>query len=406
MKTTEDEHAATPGPPTFRFPVGYYQLHEDPFLNFEMNRPFNRVGDATMLAEMRSMAPKIHTLADGTREFLALAETALSRGETLKAAYYYRSAEFFMPATDPQKQPTRQRFVHLARTCYGIDAAQQLAIPYRDGPLSGILPGYRFTPARPKDTLVIFGGFDSYMEEFIPMAFFFRDAGFDVVLFEGPGQGGALEDAGLPLTHEWEKPVAAVLDHLGLSDVSLMGRSLGGYLVLRAAAFEPRVRRVIADDIIFDFYACILHNVGADDRARFIAALDLKSAAAIAAINAVVEPGAQRSPLVAWNIQQGMHVMGVRTPFEYFQQLRRYSAAEISARVEQDVLLLAASRDHFVPLEMFYRQIEALSQVRSLTARLFTEAEQAQNHCEAGNVGLSLRVIVDWLNLILTREPR
>ncbi len=403
MKTIEDEQMATPRPPTVHFPVGYHQLHEDPFLNFEMNRPFNRVGDETMLAEMRSIAPRIHTLADGAREFLALAETAFSRGETLKAAYYYRTAEFFMPATDPEKQPTRKRFVQLARTCYGIDAAQQLAIPYRDGSLSGTLPGYRFTPARPKDTLVIFGGFDSFMEEFIPMAFFFRDAGFDVVLFEGPGQGGALEDAGLPLTHEWEKPVAAVLDHLGLSDVSLMGRSLGGYLVLRAAAFEPRVRRVIADDIIFDFYACILHNVSADDRARFTAALDLKSAAAI---NAVVEPGAQRSPLVAWNVQQGMHVMGVRTPFEYFQRLRRYSAAEISARVEQDVLLLAASRDHFVPLEMFYRQIEALSHVRSLTARLFTEAEQAQNHCEAGNVGLALRVIVDWLNLILTREPR
>ena len=404
MKTTEDEQAATnPRPPTFRFPVGYYQLHEDPFLNFEMNRPFNRVGDETMLSEMRSIAPKIRTLADWKREFLALADTALSRGETLKAAYYYRSAEFSMPPTDPEKQPTRQRFLHLTRTCYGIDAAQQLAIPYRDDSLTGTLPGYRFTPAMPRDTLVIFGGFDSYIEEYIPMAYFFMDAGFDVVLFEGPGQGGALEDAGLPLTHEWEKPVAAVLDHLGLSDVSLMGRSLGGYLVLRAAAFEPRVHRVIADDIIFDFYACILHNVGPDDRARFTAGIDLNAAAAI---NAVVEREAQRSPLLAWNIQQGMHVMGVRTPFEYFQRLKRYTAAEISARVEQDVLLLAASRDHFVPLEMFYRQIEALSNVRSLTARLFTEAEQAQNHCQAGNVGLALRVMVDWLDLVLTREPR
>lgn len=306
-----------------------------------------------------------------------------------------------MPPTDAEKLPTRQRFLQLVRTCYGIDAAQQLAIPYHDGSLAGTLPGYRFTPARPKDTLVIFGGFDSFIEEFIPMAFFFRDAGFDVVLFEGPGQGGALEDWGLPLTHEWEKPVAAVLDHLGLSDVSLMGRSLGGYLVLRAAAFEPRVRRVIADDIIFDFYACVLHHVGADDRARFTAGIDHNAAAAI---NAVIEREAQRSLSLAWNIQQGMHVMGVRTPFEYFQRLRRYSAAEISGRVEQDVLLLAASRDHFVPLDMFYRQIEALSNVRSLTARLFTEAEQAQNHCEAGNVGLALRVMVDWLNLVLTRE--
>jgi len=43
-----------------------------------------------------------------------------------------------MPATDPEKQPTRQRFLQLARMCYGIDAAQQLAIPYHDGSLSGL----------------------------------------------------------------------------------------------------------------------------------------------------------------------------------------------------------------------------------------------------------------------------
>lgn len=402
MKTTEDQQAATSLKTTSRFPVGYYNLHEDPFLNFEMNRSFGHVGDETMLSEMRSIPPTIRTLEDWKGEFLALAETALSRGETLKAAYYYRSAELFMSSTDAEKIPTRQHFLQLVRTCYGIGTTHQIAIPYRDGSLSGILPGYRFTPAMPRDTLVIFGGFDSYIEEYIPMAFFFRDAGFDVVLFEGPGQGGALEDAGLPLTHEWEKPVAAVLDHLGLDSISLMGRSLGGYLVLRAAAFEPRVRRVIADDIIFDFYACVLHNVSEDDRARFTAAIDHNAAAAI---NAVVEREAQHSPLLAWNVQQGMHVMGVHTPFEYFQRLRRYSAAEISGRVEQDVLLLAASRDHFVPLEMFYRQIEALGHVRSLTARLFTEADQAQNHCEAGNPGLALRVMVDWLNLILTREP-
>ncbi|MBA3906976.1 MAG: alpha/beta fold hydrolase [Pseudonocardiales bacterium] len=78
-------------------------------------------------------------------------------------------------------------------------------------------------------------------------------AGWDVVAFEGPGQGGALEEAGLPFVVEWERPVAAVLDHYGLDEVSLLGISLGGGLAVRAAAFEPRVRRVICDDILFDF---------------------------------------------------------------------------------------------------------------------------------------------------------
>ncbi len=224
-----------------------------------------------------------------------------------------------------------------------------------------------------------------------------------MVLFEGPGQGSALEDSGLPLTHEWEKPVAALLDHLGLENVSLMGRSLGGYLALRAAAFEPRIWRVVADDVIFDLYACTLHKFDPIARARLTAGIDLEAADPI---NAMLDHEAQSNMMLAWSMQQGMHVMGVQSPFEYFQRLRRYTCAEVSGQVRQDVLLLAASRDHFVPMEMFHKQIEALTHVRSLTARLFTEAEQAQNHCEEGNRGLALRVILDWLNLILEREPR
>jgi hypothetical protein len=65
---------------------------------------------------------------------------------------------------------------------------------------------------------------------------------------------------------------------------------------------------------------------------------------------------------------------------------------------------MAGSKDHGVPVEMFYRQIGALSNVRSMTARLFTEADQAQNHCQEGNIGLALRVITDWIDLIGSRQ--
>ena len=41
-------------------------------------------------------------------------------------------------------------------------------------------------------------------------------------------------------------------------------------------------------------------------------------------------------------------------------------------------------------------QIATLTHVRSLTARLFTRAEQAQNHVQVGNMGLAFRVILDW----------
>ena len=39
-----------------------------------------------------------------------------------------------------------------------------------------------------------------------------------------------------------------------------------------------------------------------------------------------------------------------------------------------------------------------LTNARSITARLFTRGESAQNHCQSGNQGLALKTIVNWLD--------
>ena len=59
---------------------------------------------------------------------------------------------------------------------------------------------------------------------------------------------------------------------------------------------------------------------------------------------------------------------------------------------------MAGTEDHLVPLNQFYDQIAQLTQVRSLTARLFTRFDEAQNHIQVGNIGLAVRVIIDWLD--------
>src|SRR5262249_4903267 len=87
------------------FPVGYHYLQPDVNVNYQMNR-FS-TGEADMIDEMRAIAPKIHDCRDYTREFLALAQDALSRGEKLKGAWYLRSAEFYMFDDDPRKQDSR-----------------------------------------------------------------------------------------------------------------------------------------------------------------------------------------------------------------------------------------------------------------------------------------------------------
>jgi alpha-beta hydrolase superfamily lysophospholipase len=42
-----------------------------------------------------------------------------------------------------------------------------------------------------KGTVVIHGGFDSFIEEFFSWMAYFAEAGYEIIAFEGPGQGGA-----------------------------------------------------------------------------------------------------------------------------------------------------------------------------------------------------------------------
>jgi hypothetical protein len=118
---------------------------------------------------------------------------------------------------------------------------------------------------------------------------------------------------------------------------------------------------------------------------------------AVPAVNVLVKRAMLRDLVLEWGVRQGMHVTGTSTPYELLRQMQQYRTDDISALVEQDVLLLAGAEDHYVPLHQFDDQIRSLTRVRSLTARLFTRQEQAQNHVHVGNVGLSLRVIVSWI---------
>ena len=65
--------------------------------------------------------------------------------------------------------------------------------------------------------------------------------------------------------------------------------------------------------------------------------------------------------------------------------------------VEQDVLLLAGEKDLFQPVKLYYKQMQSLTNARSVTGRVFTEADQAENHCGIGNIRLPLEVMLKWL---------
>jgi pimeloyl-ACP methyl ester carboxylesterase len=401
LESASARNPVTSARPASPFPVGYHDLHPDISVNFQLNRFYGWVGDDSMLTEMREAAAGLAGVQDYpafTKIFLELGDKALARHEELKGAYYLRLAEFFLHTKDPRKLPTRQRFVDLVLGHFQIPSSACSRIPYG----SGWLPAYRLTPTQPTNgTFVVFGGFDSYIEEWLPAALFFRDAGYDTILFEGPGQGAALELAHLTMSPEWEKPVKAVLDFFRLDAVTLMGFSLGGGLVIRAAAFDPRVRRVIAYDVFTNALECFLRSVPSLARRKLLESID---AGDEGAVDTFIADAMAKSLLIDWAMQLALHNTGLRTPYEVMKHYQKYETASISSRLTQDVLLMAGAEDHYVPVHQLPDQIATLTHVRSLTARLFTRAEQAQNHCQVGNMGLAFRVILDWMESLGTIE--
>jgi alpha-beta hydrolase superfamily lysophospholipase len=377
------------------FAVGYHAFHPDVSINYQLNRFSD--GSPETVAELSEAAARIADYGGYTRELLALSDAAYAAGRILAGALYLRSAEFYMLPGDPRRSSARVRFIESMREVFGIDAAQRESVPYGDARLYA----YRITPAAQLGTMVVFGGFDSYIEELFATQAYFVGAGYDVVIFEGPGQGSVLEELRLPMTADWGPVVSAVISHYGLRDITLMGYSLGGCLAVRAAAEEPGIRRVICDDILTDFPEVTLAQQRPAARRVLAALLALR---ARGAVNRLAARTMAKSPVAAWGLRQGMHTTGTATSYDFLRATRGYETASVSGRVTQDVLLLAGSRDHYVPRGQLARQLDSLTSARSVTVRLLTQAENAHNHVHIGNTELSLQVMTAWMTGLDTRD--
>jgi len=236
-----------------RLHVGWYELHPDVSLNFQLNR-WAATGGPAWVADVRPVLGSLRGLDVWRDKFVRLGEVALAEGRLLHAALHFRCAEFFMVRSDPRKEPLRKRLLKLFCQAAGVATSTRREVPF--GNLR--LPAWHFPAKSANGTMVVFGGFDSYIEEFFPILAAIQQKGWSVIGFEGPGQGSVLEEQKAPLIPDWHGPVGAVLDAFNLDDVTLVGISLGGCLAIRAAAFEPRVRRVVAFDVLSDFFDSLI----------------------------------------------------------------------------------------------------------------------------------------------------
>jgi pimeloyl-ACP methyl ester carboxylesterase len=374
-------------PPAFlpSLPVGFRRLHPVPFVNYQLNR-FVALGqaDPDVLVKATRGLRRFADLADALD---GCATRASQEGALGPAFGYARGAEFFTDARTPER---RLRYTR-ARACFDALHADtpltRTALSYG----GGALPVYRMAPSAPSAGVVlVHGGFDSLIEEFFPIWGRIAAAGFEVYAFEGPGQGGARTLHGLPFDHDWERPVAAVLDHAGASRASLVGISMGGYWALRAAAFEPRIERVVSWPPVYDW----LHQIPRFARRLLGVLLRFR-----ALMNLGIAIRMRLFPVLEHAVRHAMYLCDGEEPMDAVDWMLGMNAAHLhSDRVSQDVLLLVGESDAFQPPRLAALQADALTGARRVQARTFTRAEHADSHCQMGNLGLATEVVVHWLH--------
>ncbi|PHH92700.1 hypothetical protein CDD83_5937 [Cordyceps sp. RAO-2017] len=336
---------------------------------------------------------------------VANANTSLAKGNRpgardafLRASNYYRTAEFYRRENPFDDDVSKELASLSAKMFYSAadlmpHATERISIPYE-----GVtLPGTLIRPDRsekPRPTIVVNGGFDSTREELgYAVAAAALELEFNVLAFDGPGQGDALREQRLYFRPDWEKVMTPVVDYalsqpwVDKERLVIMGVSMGGYLVARAAAFEHRAAAVVVNDGVYDFGSAFRKENPAIGKFLIKHGWD-------GVMNALIRLYMRWDTGFKWGVLNGKWVFGVSSEAEVLRLVEEYTLEGAVHQIKTPMLVLDAPDDHFLkgqPKELFDR----LSCEKEFVE--LSREEGASAHCHMGSGARLNQVVFDYL---------
>ncbi|MFI5905925.1 alpha/beta hydrolase family protein [Dactylosporangium sp. NPDC051541] len=344
-------------------------------------------------------------IATGADKAAAAGHRISARDGFLRASNYYRSAEFFLHGRpdDPRIAHAYERSVTCFRIAAGlaVPKVEPVEIPYE----GTTLPGYFYRGSSSGATVVMCNGFDGTVEE---MHFYGAAAAvereYNVLSFAGPGQPGPRHRDNLRFRPDWEHVVGPVIDYaltrteVDPNSIALLGVSMGGELMPRAAAFESRVNALVALDGVYDLGDFVTAAIPGD-RSEIDARLRTLDDPEL---DATIEALMAGDPTVRWMIEQGMWAFLAPTPRAFCAAFLDYHLRDgVAEQIACPTLVCSAEDDLF-----FRGQPERLFEHLTCKKTLltFTNAEGAGAHCQSGAQRLAFARIYDWLDEVLGRR--
>ncbi len=358
-------------------------------------------------------------IADGSpaswsAAFLALAErleadgnTRLERGHKvsameslLRSSAYFRAAEYYGDPSAPETAQTgmKCRDVFLKGMRLAAWKTESVLIPF--GRENDFLPGYFITPSRGsgrRKTLLAQSGFDGTAEEmYFAIGKAALERGYNVLLFEGPGQTGKrrfhpnstfVPDTAPALRAVMDFALARPEVHPG--KIALYGASFGGYFALSGAVGEPRLGAVIANSPLIDAQEHFFAGMGP----QFVAMFQNQNLTAeeIRAMPEEEMPEKYKFSLLNLCVRYGKP--SVKETLDVMRDFRLREDQLRSLKIP--ALGLVSESEGTVPMAQAKRFAELAPRA---ALHIFTEESGANIHCQLDNMPLSWAVALDWLD--------
>jgi pimeloyl-ACP methyl ester carboxylesterase len=369
-------------------PYGWLQWPEHPWMSYQFRRALGETQEGGgAVSECFQAAAR---MIPGDREswhaeWLIVADRNHRRGDAaaavghlqtaqncwLRAANYYRHAEFWLGGTDPrrlrcfeQMESCSKKFLsHLAVPGEAVE------VPYENNvSLCAYFVRAPFAVAR-QPVLICMGGLDSIKDEmWFMQAHGALQRGISVLMIDGPGQGGTLRRHKVTTRHDYEVPIGRCIDYLqGRDDVdpdriAVCGSSLGGYYAARAGSFEHRLAACISHGAIWsiqDLWAGAGDDHGLADHIKWVFGTNTMKEALEKAAPFTLDGALDHMRCPYLIVHGGFDVLGVAQ----------------AARVHD----------------------YAKSKGVKVTLRVLSEDETGADHCQHDNPTIGQEIMADWL---------
>ncbi len=249
-----------------------------------------------------------------------------------------------------------------------------------------------------RPTVLLPCGFDSTAESgYAATGYMALARGYNVLLWDGPGQGGMLYEQRVPMRPDFENIIAPVIDWLlsqsGVNPESLVliGRSFAGYLAPRAAAAEPRLAALVCDPGQVEFVSRFVPAMLSEDEWSRVRASDPEMDHAL---QKWLDNPRQRD-----FFEPRMATFGTSSVAEFLRLQEQFSAEATAHQISCATLVTEGEGD-------FASQSTKLFDLLTCEKRLhrFTDAEGAGGHCSGLGATLWEEVVFDWLAEVLARR--